>query len=514
VNSTSFADVATIRAILSAKRRWKPATWIFGSMMTLTLLLAILLPSKYMSHLKILVKNERANSLINVSQQTQGVVYLNDVSEAQISTEIELLTSGDLLYKVAHKCNLAQLVSRRIKDPERRNEIAVSNLRKALTVAGEHRSNVIGITYASRDPKLSAQVLQTLSELYLASHLALHGAPGAYEFFDKMWRDASTQLNTAEDELAAFGADQHIVSLPEEKSILLQHMADLQSRLAETRASAKKAEQEASSYQTSFSHMSSSVEKERRSIPNQASIEQISTLLVTLQNKRAGLATRYQPEDRLIRELNSQIELTENALDKAKNAPSEEVASGSNPILQNAEDNFVRSNASYLGGVAEANSLDVEIRGEKRRLEEMVSATAAYDNLVRRRDELARLRDSYRKNRDEAFVGQSLDLQKLANVAVVETPVPEMLSAQPRRGMILAVGFVWSLLAGLIAAVLAELGAPRVRSTYELQQVVSVPLLAAVPQDAPFSFSAQEFPELYLAMQRIIFTPQTQLETR
>ncbi len=514
MNPNYFADVAIIRALLSVKQRRILAVQVFSAMMTITLLLAILLPSKYLSHLKILVKNERANSLINMSDQTQGVVYLNDVSEAQISTEIELLTSNDLLRQLVRKCNLTQFVSKSVTDLEKREEIAVTNLRKSLTVAAEHRSNVIGVSYASRDPKLSAHVLQTLSELYLASHLALHGAPGSYEFFDKMWKDASVQLNTAEEDLATFRESQHIVSLPEEKSILLQHMADLQSRLVESRASTEKTQQEASSYRTSISHMSSSIEKERRSIPNQTSIEQLTTLLVTLQNKRAELATRYQPKDRIIRELNNQIDITQNALDRAKLSPTQEIASGVNPTFQNAEDNFVRASAAYAGNLAEAKSLNAEVAIGKQRLTQMSNITASYDDLVRRRDELAKLREAYRKNRDEAYVGQSLDRQKLANVAVVETPIPEKLSKQPKKGLILAVGFLWSLLCGLIAAVFAELSTPRVRSTYELQQAVSVPLLAAVPQNAPLSFISEEFPELYLAMQRTIFTPQAQLETR
>jgi uncharacterized protein involved in exopolysaccharide biosynthesis len=96
--------------VRSLMRRWKPAVQVFAASFTVILLLAILLPSRYVSHLKILVKNERANSLINVGQQTQGVLYLNEVSEARINTEIELLNSGDLLRKVVQRCGLADLV--------------------------------------------------------------------------------------------------------------------------------------------------------------------------------------------------------------------------------------------------------------------------------------------------------------------------------------------------------------------------------------------------------------------
>jgi uncharacterized protein involved in exopolysaccharide biosynthesis len=510
--SILLADIPVVKAVRSAKRRWKPAILVSIGMMTITLLVAFLMPRKYLSHLKILVKNERANSLINVGERTQGVVYINDVSEAQISTEIELLTSGDLLRDVVARCGLAELVSKKVTDPEKRVEIAINDLRKSLTVAAEHRSNVIGITYASRDPKLSARVLQAISDIYLNSHLLLHGAPGSYEFFNGMWEDASSQLNKADNELANLRATQHIVSLQEDKNVLLQHVSDLQIRLAESRAAAQKNQREAVVYKDSIAHMNPSVERERRSIPNQTAIEQLSTLLVTLQNKRAELTTRYQPEDRLVKELDAQIIQTQEAIEKARNSPSQEIASGTNPTFQNTEENYVHANATYLGSIAEATSLNAAISSERARLAEMNSITAQYDDLVRKRDELARLRENYRKGRDEAYVDESLDKKKLSNVAIVESPVPERLSVLPHRGMILGVGFIWSLLAGLLTAFALEFSRPRVYSSLELEQTVSVPLLAAVPQNAPLSLITQEFPELYLAMQRKIFAPQGQPE--
>lgn len=510
--SILLADIPAVKAARSAKRRWKPAVLVCAGIMAITLLAAFLVPRKYVSHLKILVKNERANSLINVGERTQGVVYINDVSEAQISTEIELLTSGDLLRDVVTKSGLNDLVSKKVTDPEKRMEIAISDLRKSLTVAAEHRSNVIGITYASRDPKLSARVLQVISDIYLKSHLLLHGAPGSYDFFNEMWEDASSQLTKADNELAGLRATQHIVSLQEDKNVLLQHVADLQIRLAESRASAQKNQREAIVYKDSIAHMNPSVERERRSIPNHIAIEQLSTLLITLQNKRAELITRYQPEDRLIKELDAQIIQTQEAIEKSRNSPSQEIASGSNPTFQNTEENYVHANATYLGSLAEANSLNAAINSEKGRLAEMNAVTAQYDNLVRRRDELGRLRESYRKSRDEAYIDESLDKKKLSNVAVVESPVPERLSVLPRRGMILGIGFIWSLLAGLVTALALEFSRPRVHSSLELEQVVPVPLLAAVPQNAPLSLITQEFPELYLAMQRKVFAPQGQPE--
>src|ERR1700704_2578294 len=66
-----------------------------------------MLPNEYESRMKILVKNLRAEVPITPERTTgtygnQG----NDVSENQINSEIEVLTSKDLLNQVVSECGL------------------------------------------------------------------------------------------------------------------------------------------------------------------------------------------------------------------------------------------------------------------------------------------------------------------------------------------------------------------------------------------------------------------------
>ena len=46
-------------------------------------------------------------------------------------------------------------------------------------------SAVIEVTYASEDPKLSADVLTSLADHYLDKHLAVHRPSGAFAFFEQ-----------------------------------------------------------------------------------------------------------------------------------------------------------------------------------------------------------------------------------------------------------------------------------------------------------------------------------------
>src|SRR5713101_1662642 len=75
-----------------------------------TAIVTFLLPNKYESRTKILVKNQRIDVAIT-AEQTGGApppTVENEVSENQINSEIELLTSKDLLTQVVKECGLAK----------------------------------------------------------------------------------------------------------------------------------------------------------------------------------------------------------------------------------------------------------------------------------------------------------------------------------------------------------------------------------------------------------------------
>jgi hypothetical protein len=67
-------------------------------------------PNRYDSRMKILVKNQRVDVAITPQATTGGSAPTvdNDVSENQINSEIELLTSKDLLTQVVNETELAK----------------------------------------------------------------------------------------------------------------------------------------------------------------------------------------------------------------------------------------------------------------------------------------------------------------------------------------------------------------------------------------------------------------------
>jgi uncharacterized protein involved in exopolysaccharide biosynthesis len=481
--------------------RWKPPVAVFLVMFGLVVLLAVMLPNQYQSSLKLLVRNERMNPIVSVDQQTQGILYVDDVSESRINTEIELLTSDDVLRQVVATCHLDQFVSSS-KSQRTRQDLALKKLEKDLTVSVAHKSNIIEATYASKDPQRSAAVMRSLSNAYMASHQRLQGSPDSFNFFRTTYEKYSSDLHDAEAKLAAFRQTHHMVAVPEQESMVLEHVTGIEKSLGESSAAVSKAAQESAKLEQVMKATPATIESERRSLPNQAEMEQLGTLLITLQNKRIEAVQRYRPDDRIVQELDAQIGQTEAALNAANTHSAQEVATGANPTLLSAQSEYIKASTEVAGDSAQTRELSDQLRANRAILYSLDAQTEPYSDLDRQVKHLQDLTEFYKKKSDEAQVNDLLDAQGISNVTVAEAPTVSTLPSSPNRSLIVALGFVWSLLIAGATGFGMNLMNEEIATPFELEQVAGLPLLAAIPAHALAPSCGGAFPAVYMSMQR------------
>src|ERR1700674_5469404 len=102
-NSISLRDGAS-----ALFRRRGLVLFIFLAVILGTAAVTWMLPNKYESRMKILVKNQRLDVAITPEATSAPAGVDNEVSESAINSEIELLTSRDLLTQVAKETGLGQ----------------------------------------------------------------------------------------------------------------------------------------------------------------------------------------------------------------------------------------------------------------------------------------------------------------------------------------------------------------------------------------------------------------------
>lgn len=453
-----------------------------------TVIVTLVIPDKYESRMKILVKNQRVDVAITpANAQAQSVMADDEVSENQINSEIELLTSKDLLTQVVKDCGLAnskpRWFSRTPPTESVRVESAVNQLSKDLMITPVRKANIISVAYASNSPQTAAQVLKRLGELYLDKHVKLHHPEGATDFFETQADEYDGQLKQAEQQFAEFQKSNNLIVLAQQKELTLQKTAEAKASLMASEAAVNEATQRIKRVEQQLRSLPERVVTQSRSLPNQFSAERLNTMMVELQTRRTQLLTKFKPNDRLVKEVDEQIRITREALEKAERKSAIEEATGLNPLRQTLETELARARLDQSAAIARRTTLTGQLQQYQASLEQLESNTTKHNDLQRQVKEAEDNYQLYAKKREESRIADELDRQKITNVSIAEAPVAAQLPTSPNRPMNLVLGLV---LAGFLcigSVVSAELLDDTVHSARQLEGLTGGPVLATVPEN-------------------------------
>ena len=193
-------------------RKWLIILTLLTSV-TATGVFAWLTPEKYESRMKFFIKNVRVETPVTTGKDDQAVADGGEVSEALITSEMELIKSRDLLMEVVRTMNLARARDRSKGVTDSDIETAVYKLEKELILAPVKKSNFIEVSYSSTSPQTAALVLNKLGELYLDKHLKLHRPPGTADFFKNQANQYKEDLKSAENKVSNFEQQKDAVDI-------------------------------------------------------------------------------------------------------------------------------------------------------------------------------------------------------------------------------------------------------------------------------------------------------------
>ena len=453
-------------------RNWR---WLLSIGALITLAAAAYwtrVPKDYESEMTFLVRNTRAEVVVNPDGSSSMQQRQADVSDAQISTEVQMLTSRVLAEKI--------LPATGFTGPDSLDrEEALNKLTKDVQVSPVVKSNMIRVRYSHRDPQRVTAVLDSLATAYLDEHLQLHGNSGSFDFFDQQSKEAEKRWKDAQQQLLDFQQKAAVVSAADQKDLLLRRQIELQTNLNQAEADLKEVTRRMDSIRPRLQAMATRVDTQARKVPNQYSAERLSTMLAELQNKRTELLVKYRATERVVTQVDQQIADTQRAFEEALSRVATEQASDVNPLRQTLESELSKSEGAEAG-----------LRG---RIQTMQAQNQAYrleliklDRILPQEQQLQRqvkvTEDNYllyAKRREEARIGQRMDEQKIANVVLSEKAhVP--LAPKSRLGTVATVYVLAMLITVLAVALLARMKRT-VQTPWELEAVSDVPVLGTVP---------------------------------
>ncbi|MEP6911131.1 MAG: Wzz/FepE/Etk N-terminal domain-containing protein [bacterium] len=457
-------------------------------------LVAFLMPNEYESRMKILVKNTRSDVPITPERTTGagGTPIVNEVSENQINSEIELLTSEDLLKQVVTECGLYKtdssiLARLGFKEVNRTQaaqvEEAGRRLAKDLVITAVKKANIIDVKYSSSSPQTAAAVLRKLQDLYLEKHLKLHRPPGTYDFFKTKAAEYEGELQAAEKERSKFQQSMNVISLTQQKEQTVQKLAEAKSKLMETTAYLREVNDRIAKVEQQLQHLQPSIVTQSRTLPNQYSAERLNTLMVELQNRRTQLLTKFRADDRLVKEVDQQIKTTRAALDKATKETATEQSTGLNPLRQTLETELARGRVDQAGTQGRHEMLVGQVAQYEAQLSRLESSTAPYEDLNRKVKQSEESYQLYKQKEEESRITDELDQNKITNVSVAEAPAQPQLPSRPNRPLNFILGIVLGALLSIGSVFIAELMRDTVLTPRELEVLTGKKVLVSVPRN-------------------------------
>jgi polysaccharide biosynthesis transport protein len=423
-------------------------------------------------------------SAADLKQSISSVFSGGSTLDVIIESDSRILTSDKLLTTVAQTLKLqdnpdfvssrsilkrpllgskaSPLLQGSLDDPYVRNAI-LTNLRAHLTIARVPRTQMITISYVSRSPQLSADIVNTLESEFIKNNFTAHysSTQQVTNWLTGQIDDLRAIVQDSQDRMVDLQKKLGISALDPNHSTIVQEITNLEKGASD--ATEQRVLEEAR-----YRILESLPPDRIQDGTTPVSMEGTQGLLESLRSQRASVRaqlahdqTYYGPNYPEIKKLNGQLK----ALDS-------EIAQQEEAVINKAKD------ASGIAHEAENRAKGVladrvrEIYGQRDDIvkyeilsEEYESNRHMYESI------LARLR--------EAAVDAGLDSADISVVDLAALPIQPSSMPAVNLGEL---GFVFGLFAGLALALLLERMDTRMRDSRQIQDLLGVPAIAIVPQ--------------------------------
>lgn len=440
--------------------------------------------AKYQANMKVLVRRGRAEAPVSTVVNAPLDLTRVAITEEELNSEVELLRDSDVLRKVVEQTGAGGrdwFHFLHLGDgPEQRTERAARRLARSLRVQPVKRTNLIAVSYATGDPTSAAKVLRSLAQVYLDKHMAVHRPAGELSFFEQQAEESRKHLEESSRSLLRFANAHGIVAAAQQRDFAVQKLSEWEAGQKQTKIAMAETRQRITELGDLLQQLPERTTTEVRTSQNGELLRVLKATLLDLQLKRTQLLTKFEPNHRLVLEVDQQIA-------DAKAAIAAENAS----LLREESTN---KNTHYEWAKAELERTQVEWKALQARLAETSSQAAAWRSIAAKLGEdaiaqgdLLSARNSaqenyllYVKKREEARMNDALDERGIVNVAVAEQPVAPALPVRS-AWTVLALGSIAAGAAGLFSAFGREYLDPSFRDPDDVTNCLNVAVLASLP---------------------------------
>ncbi len=458
---------------LVLKRRWFPATGVFGIVVVLAALVGSVQKPVYEAEGKLLFKQDRSSSLTGFQNNIGEIVRIGEKANP-LSTEAEIIRSLPIVQKTVEALDLRD---------EKGKSMDPKIISAGLKVKPVTETDILQISYKDNDPEIAAAIVNKIMEVYIENDILSNRAKAtaARVFIDKQLPNVEATVRQADAALRKFKEENGVVALPEEAASAVEVMADLDKQIAQAQAQLAEADAKSTALRNQVG-LNSEAAVAVSSLSQSPAVQEVLTELQKVQGQLAVERTRFLDTSPTI----ASLQRREAALKSLLQGRVDQVLGSQQAPIDNLQIGALRQQLT-----ADLVQSEVERSGLASQLTVLYQAQSAYK---KRSNVMPRLEQNLRELERRVGASQSTyetllnklqeaqvtENQNVGNARVISTAqVPK--KAGPSKKKYLLLGGIGGILLGIVTAFLLDMTDRSVKTLKEARELFGSPLLGVIP---------------------------------
>lgn len=489
VNDTGAEGNSFLRSTLYILfRRKKTIIGTFAAIVLLAAATGVMLPKKYESEAKLLVRVGRENASIDPSV-VGPTMSIQQNRDKEVNSEVSTIRSRIVAEQVVDSLGLSNLnpedESKSLlgeKDSEEARNGTIKKVMKNLKVYVENQTSIIHLSYIGSAPGLAQMTLDSIVEVYLDRHIDVHKAQASPKFFQEKLASLEAILRLKENELEKYKEQNAISSMEAQKGKLIEQISLIEREVDAVGSQISASGARIKALNTALIGRAPRKEVSRVTGRSNKAAEALKEKLIGLQLKEADLAARYPDHDRALIDVRKQIELANLALSKEVDTHTE-ITTAVDSNFQSIELAVDTEKAQINAFIAQRDSLRRKLENRKEKLGDLSEHEIALGRLQRALLMAENEYVAYRENLQRAKISADLDSDKVSNISIVQPPTQPVEPASPNLKLIALFGLLAGLFSGIVAALICEYFDGSLKTPEEVNSRLGLPVLVSVSQE-------------------------------
>ena len=458
---------------------------IFSAVIVTVTIGSFLLPPTYEAKSSLLVKFGREyvyRSEVGERGSSDMGPLIPPNQEEVINSEIQILTSRDLIDKVIETIKVENIYPEVVENPSATMpplEAAILRFEKKLSVEGVKKSSVIQVSFQHKDPRIAAKAVNLLVDFLKEKHLQVYSDPKS-SFLEQQLSAYDQRLKDSQNQLEAFKQKYRVFSLEEQRTLLLKQRTDLDTSFKTSQNAIRELQNKLLSFKTQMRAVSKDVplytETERYKI-----IDDAKAQLLTLQLREQDLLQKYNENTALVINVRKEIKIVHDFIKKQEEDLKGKVRTGQNTVYQDVEKEMIKTQAELSSQEGKSAILRQQIAQLDKEMQTLDLRENDLQNLKREVAANEKNCKTYLEKVEEALISDNLNRQKMANISVIQAAAVPAKPIKPKKTLNIALGIILGAVSGLGLAFFSEYTSEGLSNPERAERHLGLPVLGTVP---------------------------------